>query len=86
VVIGVGNAGLMLGWMNYVLEIAPPGHRPTYTGLTNTLTGVLIPVPILGGWLLQSTSYPTLFIAAALGPLLALGLTRALARASSTPP
>jgi len=86
VVIGVGNAGLMMGWMNYVLEIAPPGHRPTYTGLTNTLTGALIPVPILGGWLLQSTSYPALFIAAALGPLLALGLTRALPRASSTPP
>jgi MFS family permease len=84
-VMGVSNAALMLGWMNYVLEIAPPGHRPTYTGLTNTLTGVLIPIPILGGWLLQSTSYPTLFIAAALGPLLALGLTRALARVSTPP-
>jgi hypothetical protein len=64
--------------MNYVLEIAPPGQRPTYTGLTNTLTGLLLPVPILGGWLLQSTSYPVLFAVSAVGPLLAWGLARSL--------
>jgi hypothetical protein len=72
----------MLGWMNYVLEIAPPGQRPTYTGLSNTLTGLLIPAPILGGWLLQLTSYPALFVAAAAGPVLALWLIRALPRPS----
>jgi len=42
---GVSTSALMLGWMNYVLEIAPPGQRPTYTGLSNTLTGLLIPAP-----------------------------------------
>jgi len=82
-VMGVANSAIMLGWINYVLEIAPPGQRPTYTGLTNTLTGLLIPVPILGGWLLQLTSYPVLFITAALGPLLAWWLIRGLPRASS---
>ncbi len=86
VVMGVASSAIMLGWMNYVLEIAPPGQRPTYAGLTNTLTGLLIPMPILGGWLLQFTSYPGLFVAAAAGPLLALGLTRALPRASSVTP
>lgn len=78
VAMGAANSAVMLGWMNYVLEIAPPGQRPVYTGLTNTLTGLLIPVPILGGWLLQATSYPVLFAAAAAGPLLALGLVRTL--------
>lgn len=82
VVLGIVNSAVMLGWMDYILEIAPPGQRPMYTGLANTLTGLLIPVPILGGWLLQSTSYPVLFAAAAIGPLLALGLTRRLPRAS----
>lgn len=79
---GVSTSALMLGWMNYVLEIAPPGQRPTYTGLSNTLTGLLIPAPILGGWLLQLTSYPVLFVAAAAGPALAWWLTRTLPRPS----
>lgn len=83
---GMANSSIMLGWMNYVLEIAPPGQRPTYTGLANTLTGLLIPVPILGGWLLQATSYPALFIAAAIGPSLAWALIRALPKASRTNP
>ena len=61
----------MLGFMNYLLELAPPGHRPTYMGLSNTLGGLLVIVPMLGGWLLQATSYPVLFVAAAVGPLVA---------------
>ncbi len=76
--LGVVNSAVMLGWMDYLLQIAPPGQRPTYTGLANTLTGLLIPMPILGGWLLQVTSYPVLFTVALVGPLLAWALVRTL--------
>ncbi len=72
VVLGIVGASLMLGFMNYVLELAPPGHRPTYMGLSNTLAGLLVLVPMLGGWLLQATSYPVLFAAATIGPVVAL--------------
>ena len=71
VVLGIVGSSIMLGFMNYVLELAPPGHRPTYMGLSNTLGGLLVIVPMLGGWLLQATSYPVLFAAAAVGPLVA---------------
>jgi MFS family permease len=71
VVLGIINSAMMLGWMNYVLELAPPGHRPTYMGLSNTLGGLLVLVPMLGGWLLEATSYLVLFAAAAVGPALA---------------
>ncbi len=77
--LGLFEGSVMLGFMNYVLDIAPPSQRPTYMGLTNTLTGLLVVVPMLGGWIVQLTaSYPTVFALAAVGTLagavLALGL------------
>jgi len=74
VVLGIVASSGMLGWMNYFLELAPPGHRPTYMGLSNTLGGLLVLAPVLGGWLLQVTSYPVLFAAAVVGPVIALAI------------
>ena len=65
--LGLFEGSLMLGFTNYVLEIAPPGQRPTYIGLTNTLTGLLVVMPLLGGWILEHGSYPLLFGLAAAG-------------------
>jgi MFS family permease len=55
-----------LGWSfnNFVLDIAPAKDRSTYVGLANTLTGILVLTPILGGALLQWTSFGALFVAA----------------------
>jgi MFS family permease len=74
VVLGIVSSSGMLGWMNYFLELAPPGHRPTYMGLSNTLGGLLVLAPVLGGWLLQITSYPVLFAASVVGPVLAFAI------------
>jgi MFS family permease len=80
VALGTLNASFMLGFFNYLLEIAPPGMRPTYVGLSNTIMGILSIVPTAGGWLLKASSYPTLFgIAGVLvtaGFLWSLGLRR----------
>lgn len=62
--IGISANTLMWSFTNYVLDIAPPEERPTYVGLTNTIGGLLIVAPVLGGALLQATSYPVLFAAA----------------------
>jgi MFS family permease len=78
VALGIVNSSIMLGFMNYILELAPPAQRPTYMGLSNTLGGVLVLVPMLGGWLLQATSYPVLFAAAAVGPVVAWGIAMGL--------
>jgi MFS family permease len=61
--IGALNSAYMTGFINFVLELAPPEERATYIALTNTLCGVLLVAPFLGGWLLQATSYPVLFAA-----------------------
>lgn len=61
VVIGVVISAGMLGFMNYVLELAPAGQRPTYIGLFNTISGVLVILPTAGGLLLGVASYDVLF-------------------------
>ncbi len=73
--IGALNSSYMPGFINFVLELAPPEERTTYIALTNTLCGVLLVVPFLGGWLLQATSYPVLFAVTAVGIALGLVLT-----------
>jgi MFS family permease len=76
VLIGANYAGYMQGFMNFVLEIAPPGEMPAYIGLYNTLGGTVIFVaPLLGGLLLESTSYPILFAAAILGTVAGFALS-----------
>jgi len=78
VAMGVINSAWMLGFFNYLLEIATEGMRPAYVGLGNTIVGVLTLAPMAGGWLLEATSYTTLFgVTAAIvaaGFLLSLGL------------
>ncbi len=78
VALGIINSALMMGFFNYLLEIAPDGMRAAYVGLGNTIMGLLTLVPIAGGWLLEATSYPTLFgvtaAVVAVGFLLTLGL------------
>lgn len=84
--LGALNSSFMLGHMNYLLEISPESKRPIYVGLSNTLTGIIIAFPLLGGALASAVSYEPLFGLTAVGLLPALGLTarliepRALAR------
>jgi MFS family permease len=61
VAVGIVPSAMMLGFFNYLLEIAPEGMRPTYIGLSNTIMGALTFVPMMGGWLLEATSYTVLF-------------------------
>ena len=78
VALGVVRGAWMLGFFNYLLEIAPERLRPSYVGLSNTLVGVLALAPTVGGWLLEGTSYTVLFGLTAmlmtLGFIVALGL------------
>lgn len=68
--IGMTTGAHMVGFMNYLLEIAPPSERSLYVGLSNTLGGVMTLAPLIGGWLVQVASYELLFVVS-----LALGIT-----------
>ncbi len=65
----------MLGFFNYLMELSPAAQRPTYIGLFNTIGGVLVVLPTIGGWLLQTTSYGVLFALTAVMLAIAHGLS-----------
>lgn len=68
---GVASS-MMLGFMNFVMELAPRDEGPTYVGLANTLGAILLFYPLLGGILLERISYSGLFSLTALVICLAL--------------
>lgn len=76
--LGIINSTWVMGFFNYILEIAPEGMRPTYIGISNFVMGILTVVPVIGGWLLETTSYTVLFgsatVLVTVGFLLSLGL------------
>ncbi|MBP7688926.1 MAG: MFS transporter [Thermoflexales bacterium] len=79
--IGATDGSFLLGFLQYIMEIAPAVERTAYTGLANTIGGVTVVASLIGGVLLQATSYPVLFIAAALGPAIGLAVVWRLPKA-----
>ncbi|MEP7199639.1 MAG: MFS transporter [Chloroflexota bacterium] len=61
VAVGVGQSSGILGFISYVLELAPPQERVTYVGLTNTLSGLLLFAPLIGAAAIQFVSYTGMF-------------------------
>jgi MFS family permease len=82
---GITISSSMLGYFNYALELAPAGQRPTYIGLFNTISGLEVVLPTVGGWLLGVTSYGVLFAvtAAVVSSAFVLSFTLPSARRSS---
>jgi MFS family permease len=59
--IGLATNLLFLGFMNYVLDIAPANQRTIYLGAFSTINSLGVIAPTLAGWLLATTSYSVLF-------------------------
>jgi len=59
--IGVAMTANFIGFANLNVDLAPPGKRTTYIGLFNTVSGLVVVWPAIGGWVLQQTSYTFLF-------------------------
>lgn len=69
---GATDGSFLLGFLQHILDIAPPAERTAYAGLSNTIGGLTVIAPTIGGLLLQATSFPVLFVVTALAPLLGL--------------
>jgi MFS family permease len=76
-VLGLFSGSSMWPFFNWAMEYAPEEKRPSYMGLLNTLGGLNMLAPALGGWIVKAVSYQAAF-ALALG---FAGLTLVLARA-----
>jgi len=60
--IGFSMAGGVIGYTNFLLDIAPSKDRPTYISLNGTLTVPVMIFPLIGGILIQYISYKFLLI------------------------
>ena len=80
----LGNVALWTVALSMTLEYGSESERPTYIGMTNTLTAPAnILAPFLGGWLANSFGYPATFAASAIGGLLAAGVFHIFVKHSS---
>lgn len=59
--LGMARTGMFMGGTNYLLDVAPPGDRPIYIGLTHTLMGVASLATVLGGVVAEVAGYRALF-------------------------
>ena len=62
VLIGFSMAGGVIGYTNFLLDIALPKDRPTYISLNGTLTAPIMVFPLIGGIIIQYTSYKFMLI------------------------
>jgi MFS family permease len=53
--------GLMIGYQNYLLDIAPVEDRPLYIGFANTLTGLTLLASAVGGLIVDLAGLAVLF-------------------------
>lgn len=72
--LGMIGGSFLIGFANYLLEIAPPAERPAYFGLSNTLGIAVMLAPMFAGWLVQETSYELLFVVTLCLAVLGLGV------------
>jgi MFS family permease len=81
VLAGASAAGFMLSGIMIVFEFCEPERRPTYIGMNNTVMGVVAAVtPLLGGWLVITIGYQSMFLISFLIGLAGLALLRWMVR------
>lgn len=75
---GAAQSALLVGYGSLLIELAPPGRRHSFVGLTSTFLGPFMFLPMLGGALVDRLSAPLVFALCALagivGHLAARGL------------
>lgn len=60
-IVGILTNGMMVGFMAYMLNIAPPRSRPSYIGFMNTLLVPASLAPMFAGFLVERIGYQWLF-------------------------
>ncbi|HEY44689.1 MAG TPA: MFS transporter [Anaerolineae bacterium] len=72
---GFGSAGGVLGDLSIAMEFGPDAERPTYIGLTRTITGpAAFIAPLAGGAIITYTGYPIMFVVSLGFAILGLGI------------
>jgi MFS family permease len=73
--LGFTLSGIRLGQTNYILDVSPEGERPTYLGFMNTLLAPVLLLSMIGGFIIERTSFEVLFLGVIGAAVLALILS-----------
>jgi len=68
---GASLTGVFVGYQSAILDIAPPLKRPTYVGFMNTMIAPSLFLPLIGGAIIQLTSYKFLFFVSFIAAIVA---------------
>jgi MFS family permease len=90
---GIVGHSLVLGFLNYILEIAQPTHRAVYIGIFNTMHGLMALTPPLAGVFINimspllsfNTTYSILFGVVAILVAIGFAFSLRLPKSSSAP-
>jgi MFS family permease len=85
VVMGAMNNGIAAGFTNYLLDIAPTEGRTAYVGFANTFNGLILFMPLIGGWILGRSSWVALFLVTTAAALAGLAGTVRMVSSRSSP-
>jgi len=66
IALSLAGTAFVPGFLNWVVEYAPPGYRPIYSGMANTFSIAALLSPLIGGLIVAQFSYDVLFVVAAL--------------------
>jgi MFS family permease len=84
--LGATISGLDLGYLNYLLQMAPEEKRPVYLGFLNTVVGPTIFLSAVGGLIIQISSFAFLYTLLFVLSLLAIYLSLSLENMKETAP
>ncbi|MCL6431247.1 MAG: hypothetical protein K6V36_10370 [Anaerolineae bacterium] len=82
---GVINGAFLIGFVNYVLGIAPSGSSAVYGALFHTASALILAGPLAAGWLVQVASHEALFVASLALALAGAGLAMRAPQAAKRP-
>jgi MFS family permease len=76
-VISLAHSGEYLADQNIAMEFSSESDRPTYIGMSKTLTGpFLLVAPVIGGGLIKLWGYQSMFFIASIFSILAFGMIK----------
>jgi hypothetical protein len=71
----IAGSGLGVGRMNYLLDVAPLGMRPSYMGFMNTFSAVSMVIPMTAGSIIQMIGYVPVFALAVVFGIVCIRVT-----------
>ena len=80
VILGATGNGATIAQLGYLMEISPEAQRPAYSGYFNALIAPASLFPLVGAYIVRSTSLSAVFVASTLAVLLQVLVVRCLHR------